>query len=625
MKHKYKTIAAFYGSAFNLSELSLPSCRQRPELGLSALLLLFALLFTPCDANPAPLQLSAQDTQVEIVPYLQLHEDPDGTQQFGDIARQRDWLSPAGMQGAINIGYSRSVWWLRLDIESDTPLSRYLEIGYPSLDSVEVFVPHAGGEHLHLQAGDLQPFSQRLLPHRNLVFPVEFPAGKSSLYMRISSAGSLTIPASIWEPRTFHLHNQTSYAALAIYFGMLIALGSYNLLLYFSLRDRTYLYYVLFLASMAIGTASLDGLAGQFIWPDWPTWTHLALPIGMAMSGLLAACFVRSFLDSRQNSPRTDVILKSFIAWFAVSILLNLASYQWAEIMTSLGGMGFSTIALTIGVISYRRGYPGARYFLLAWTSMLTGSILLAARNFGWVPTNFITIHGLQIGSALEMLLLSYALADRINALRRAKELADARLLQMQQENVAALLRSEQELEKRVAERTQELAEANARLEGLSRQDPLTGLGNRNELEEAWEKMEGHARRHDRNIVILLMDLNNFKPINDTHGHHVGDHVLIEVAARLHKNMRVTDTVVRLGGDEFVILANDIATNEGIGALEDKIREVISEPIRIDDSVLQVGVSIGFARYPSDGTTLSDLMQHADSAMYQDKRQCIPR
>lgn len=583
-------------------------------------LFFLALLLAALNAHAKSLQLPTDAPQVDVVPYLQFYEDQAGTLEIADLLARQDWTVPTQKKEVVDLGYSDSVWWLRLDIETEMAVSRFLEIGYPTLDSVELFAPNARGKYLHMRTGDLLPFSQRLLPHHNLVFPIELPAGKFSLYLRVSSRGAVTIPAVLWAPQAFHLHNQVSYAALAVYYGMLLALGSYNLLLYFSLRDKTYLFYVLFLASMAVGISSLDGLAGQFLWPDWPKWTNLALPIGMAMSGLLAANFVRLFLDTRQALPRTDAILKFFMAWYVAAIVLNVVSYQWAEMMTSLASMCFSTTTLVIGIVSYRRGHAGARYFVLAWTFLLSGSIMLSVRNFGWIPTNFITRHGFQIGSALEMLLLSYALADRITALRLDKERADARLLQLQEANVAALKRSEQELERRVAERTRELAAANAKLEVLSHHDALTGLGNRNELDEAWNRMEGYAKRSNRGIAVILMDLNDFKPINDVHGHHVGDYVLKEVANRLRRNTRATDTVVRLGGDEFIVLVSDITSKDEIDPIKDKISEVIGEPIQAGNIALTVGCSIGVALYPTEATTLAELLQQADSVMYQNKR-----
>jgi diguanylate cyclase (GGDEF)-like protein/PAS domain S-box-containing protein len=165
----------------------------------------------------------------------------------------------------------------------------------------------------------------------------------------------------------------------------------------------------------------------------------------------------------------------------------------------------------------------------------------------------------------------------------------------------------------------QALREANARLEALSRHDPLTGLGNRNELEDAWHKVLSRSSRSSRNIALLLMDLNNFKPINDTHGHAVGDKVLQEVAARLRKIVRASDTVVRLGGDEFVVLVDEVDLDVEIEPLKTKIADAISAPIEIAGNRLVVGASIGSAIHPTDAATLNDLLHQADVVMYQNK------
>jgi diguanylate cyclase (GGDEF)-like protein/PAS domain S-box-containing protein len=165
----------------------------------------------------------------------------------------------------------------------------------------------------------------------------------------------------------------------------------------------------------------------------------------------------------------------------------------------------------------------------------------------------------------------------------------------------------------------QALRDANARLEALSRHDPLTGLGNRNELEDAWRKVANRSERSNKRVALLLLDLNNFKPINDKHGHIVGDLVLQEVAARLLKVMRASDTVVRLGGDEFVVLVDEITGHGEIEPLKMKIADAITEPIEINGNTLVVGVSIGSAIHPTDAATLSDLLHQADVGMYRHK------
>ncbi len=165
----------------------------------------------------------------------------------------------------------------------------------------------------------------------------------------------------------------------------------------------------------------------------------------------------------------------------------------------------------------------------------------------------------------------------------------------------------------------QALRDANARLESLSRHDPLTGLGNRNELEDAWRKMATRSGRSNKHIALLLMDLNSFKPINDTYGHSVGDQVLQQVAERLRKVVRASDTVVRLGGDEFVVLADEIATQGEIEPLKVKISAALTQPMEIEGRQLAIGVSIGSAMHPTEATTLTDLLRQADAAMYRNK------
>jgi diguanylate cyclase (GGDEF)-like protein/PAS domain S-box-containing protein len=165
----------------------------------------------------------------------------------------------------------------------------------------------------------------------------------------------------------------------------------------------------------------------------------------------------------------------------------------------------------------------------------------------------------------------------------------------------------------------QALRDANARLEALSRHDPLTGLGNRNELEDAWRKVTSRSERSNKSVALLLMDLNDFKPINDNHGHNVGDQVLQEVAARLRKVVRASDTVVRLGGDEFVVLVDEIAASSEVEPLKTKIADAITKPIEINGNRLVVGASIGSAIHPTDATTLTELLRQADVVMYQHK------
>lgn len=153
----------------------------------------------------------------------------------------------------------------------------------------------------------------------------------------------------------------------------------------------------------------------------------------------------------------------------------------------------------------------------------------------------------------------------------------------------------------------------------LARRDPLTGLGNRTALEEALTQALHRSQRSGVPGYVLLIDLNRFKPINDTLGHTVGDQVLQEVANRLLRTTRQTDTVARLGGDEFVIIAEGLSEPLEIAALMGKLEAVISEPQQHGEHLLTVTAAIGAASFPADGDSSRELLAHADQAMYAHK------
>jgi diguanylate cyclase (GGDEF)-like protein len=256
---------------------------------------------------------------------------------------------------------------------------------------------------------------------------------------------------------------------------------------------------------------------------------------------------------------------------------------------------------------------------------MLFG-IAFALRNYGLIPTNFLTLHGLQFGSVIGMLLLSFALADRIQTERRAKEAAQGEALAAKQANIENLQRSERELEQRVAARTAELAAANERLltseqqqRDLAQHDMLTGLANRALFSDRLNQALAIAQRNHTRVALLYLDLDKFKPVNDTHGHAVGDVLLKEVAQRMTQRVRESDTVARIGGDEFVILLRAVDSNDGVIAVADSIRSSLNQPFLIENHPITISGSIGIAIYPDHGHSETELSRRADEAMYRAK------
>jgi len=197
-----------------------------------------------------------------------------------------------------------------------------------------------------------------------------------------------------------------------------------------------------------------------------------------------------------------------------------------------------------------------------------------------------------------------------------------------------ALIRARNELELRVQERTAELAEANARLQQeiqerrqaeeqvrhLANHDPLTDLPNRRLLEDRLAQALAAAKRNDGEVAILFIDLDFFKPINDSLGHRVGDLLLQAIAKRVRGLLREVDTVARVGGDEFIVVLPDIRSHEAAAEITQRILDAMIYPYAIEGNQLSVTPSIGISMSPMDGTEVHALLDHADSAMYAAKQ-----
>ncbi|AVP99392.1 hypothetical protein C7S18_20430 [Ahniella affigens] len=552
---------------------------------------------------------------VPLRPYLSVFRDPTGQLDLAAIrARDSQFESlPAG--SGLNLSYTADTVWLRLRIRSacvETE-SRFVEFDYASLDHAVLFLD----ADVVQQAGDRVPFSERPFQHRNPLFSVTLaPGADRVLYWRVRSEGSLTINPTLWPPLAFTRHSQHAYAAHAFYFGMLLALAAYNLLLFTVLRERVYLLYVGFVLAVGIGIASIYGLAAEFLWPEWVDWSNRALIISFAFSGVVGPLFTRDFLGTAHAAP-------GWHRWLGVAAAAHVGMMLvgvFAPMRLGMQLMSLSTIVNCAlmwggGVVCLRRRVPGARLFVLSWAILLLGGILMGLRNFGLLPTNAATLYAMEIGSALEMLLLSFALAARFERIKQERAAAQADALHAQRALVSSLQQQERELEQRVTERTEALAAANARLQSLAALDPLTGLGNRTAL-YGW--LNDLLADRDRRFSLLLVDLDGFKAVNDQLGHAAGDQLLIELSERWHAGLRQGERLARLGGDEFVLISELAAGQDSAEAVAATLRAALKAPMRAAPGA-SIDASIGVALRQADEDQPDALLRRADRAMYQAK------
>ncbi|HEX7636240.1 MAG TPA: 7TM diverse intracellular signaling domain-containing protein [Noviherbaspirillum sp.] len=432
---------------------------------LLALLWLWRCAF----AHAATLELNeAAGTRINLTPWWEVLQNMPREATIADVVgpqtAARFVAANPTIQGkqtdSVNFGMSSSAVWLRVTLHNtgSKDIERLLEVAFPQLDLVEFYTPTAQGFQKFV-TGDSKPFAQRPLPHRYFVFPLRIEAGaQATYYLRVVSDSSLDIPATLWEPQTFNAESLKQYIGQALFFGMMASLGLYNLLLFISLRDRTYLYYVMHTATGTLSLLSYSGIGFQFLWPESPAWANVSSMIGFASNGLALLLFQRRLMATRTVVPALDRAMRGFMAVNVLQMvafaLLPFGAMVRIGIAIDALNMLLSAI---VAIVCLRRGQRSARVFLLAFGCLMLTALLTALRSFGIAPTDFFTTSGLQLGTALEMLLFSLALADRFNQIRLEKDAA-------QQQLVENLMRSERVLEQHVAERTAELSRTNAEL-----------------------------------------------------------------------------------------------------------------------------------------------------------------
>lgn len=332
---------------------------------------------------------------------------------------------------ATNFGLTHSAFWLRLalDVQADAPPMWLFEVAYPPLDHLDLYVLKPDGGFERQSGGDLLAFAERRIPHRNHVLPITLQPGRVNvLYLRVTSEGTVAAPARLWQPAALWVHDQLEYSVLSLYFGMLLGLLLYNLLLFVSLRDRVYLFYVIFVAWIAVAQASLTGMGAQFLWPQWSWWIMVSISASNAASGIFGILFAREFLSSRSTMPLLDKLLQvEIVLWLLTLVAALTLPYVISVWMVTVLAIVTVTSLVVVGILSVQRRHPGARYFLVAWAVLLLGVAVLALHNTGLLPSNPLTANALMVGSALEMVLLSFGLGNRINVAIAEKEQAQAR------------------------------------------------------------------------------------------------------------------------------------------------------------------------------------------------------
>ena len=567
-----------------------------PLIVLLALVLGAAIPSRAADPAPAgPLVIGAGFQEAQVAPHSEVLRDPGNRLTIDQVTRPplSGQFKPHH-RASFRFGLDTSSYWIRFRLKQAAGGGAgdglILAVTRPVVQEVDVYLPVRGGrpnEFRRLRAGFEHYSEGQDLGHRirAMALPGDIPSD-AYVYVRIRSKVA-SYALTLFSREAFEHYTRFEYLFFGLATGIILAMLLYNLFIALFLRDRVYFAYCAYMACMIIYASLLSGWPlGLGLHPDYLMWSVLEL---FAATFFFAAVFAQGFLATKGRHPVIHRILAG-VSWLAaaVFVLAAVGYYDLANTIAHLMTIIVSIVMVTCAAVVLRRGYAPARYYLAAWGVLLVFVIIYAASAMGLIGYSFLVFNLVIIGAAVESVLLSLALADRIRLLR---------------------------------EEGAKLREKERRLTELSITDELTGLYNRRWFSSKLKGEIDHVRRMELPLSLLIVDIDHFKRFNDAYGHAIGDLVLVELGAVIGKSIRGNDVPCRYGGEEFTVILPGMDRMEAVTVAE-RLRVAFAAkkiPVPGHGNV-GATVSGGVAQMSRDDTG-ETLFERADRALYQAKSQ----
>ncbi|MEN8148093.1 MAG: diguanylate cyclase [Campylobacterota bacterium] len=539
-------------------------------------ILLFTIIFN--------ILLCAQSETDTSFSYIKL---PNKTYTLNEVVEKSDQglFSPL-YEDRSKFGFTDDVFWIKVNSKNSSSVHKVqiLELNYPTLDYIDIYELEDQQLVLKKELGDLRMYDKStFMPNPSYEFTV-LPEQEKVFFIKIISEGSLNIGVSVQGVNAYTRSSSAQIKWLTFYFGAVFIMLMYNFILYLIIKDRSFLYYVLFHISYITFALSLTGISFELFWPETPQVNQFVLPMSMAMTGAFGVLFAIYYLDIKNMSIGLYkflyvLVFSSFLTFF----LTLITDYSFA---IQVGSTLSFSIAIALFIIAlylvFFKKNKNAIFYLLAWSFFVLGVVVAHLSNIGVIPSTMLTGFSSQIGSFFELLLLSIGLAYYYNRLK---------------------------------DEHMELTYTNDRLRELSHTDVLTGSHNRRYFYDRVNTLLSMAEDENSDFYLLMLDLDNFKNINDTYGHEAGDKVLISFTNTCKTMLREDDVFARFGGEEFVLFLPAVDEPTAVNIAK-RINTAVRSTQFKDAPDLEVTVSIGISHSTFD---LNELLKEADTALYRAK------
>lgn len=518
-----------------------------------------------------------------ITSYYQENNQSLSLEQAFDHYYQGQFQTAADQVLTFGIG-SAPVWVaFSVDNQQSSNQHRLFSIDKSWIDSIDITVKNrTSNEITHFHVGDKVPFSER--PQNTRHFQVEFDLapGITDVMVHAKTADSMVLPfylVTVQQQQQKELLLQYGYGLV---YGYLLALLFYNAILFFGLRDIRYLLYSGLLASFLMGNIAYTGHGFMWLWPNFVAfqqWGQSLFMILYASCGLLFALY---FLDIKSLSKKVFNSVISIIAFiyivYAIMIMMDKATAS--TVLSFICVSSYVLVALGLGFYALNEQQKNATYFLIAISLGSIGTGITSVAVWGGIPLNLVTFHAAELGMIAEATLLALALCFHFRTVQEQSFVAE-------------------------------------KMAGI---DPLTQLNNRRGFMTSLDKIWKTICRHNTPASVVIIDLDNFKNLNDTYGHEVGDVALKNVANRLSQHIRSGDIVARWGGEEFLLFLPETSLEEAFHLAERLRLSIGQDSIETELGEISVTASLGIVQRTKHQNRIEPLIDNADKALYEAKR-----
>lgn len=363
----------------------------------------------------------------------------------------------------------KTAYWIRFVVDDQTKRDYkwVIEVVDPHTSDLGFYEQNEDGIYVAQNTGWRRNFDTRGYSHKNFVFDLHTKRGKKKVfYLRVESNVTIGFFFKIRSNKYFSYYSTNEYYLLGMYYGIIAIMALYNLLIFFSIKEKVYIYYVLYVVSCALLSLMEDGTGFQYLWPDAPVISAIATFSGRLLLLGFFVLYSQSFLNLPKLHPKFNyIIIVSVVMYFIYFIIEQVTGYK--DLNDYFFVIPFILIFISSFVV-WKRGYRPARFFILGFSMVLVSIFIMILRDQGLVQNNLqnafvdkLIVYALNIGLVFEIVILSFALADRIKYMKIDRERAQRRIIAQLQVNEKLKDKVNRELENKVQERTQELNEKN--------------------------------------------------------------------------------------------------------------------------------------------------------------------